>query len=699
MATLQRIRNRAGLLIAVIIGMAIFAFIIQDFIGSGQPGSGKAQFDLAEIDGQTIQYQEYQERVDRLAEYYRLRMGNTSIDEATMESIREQTWQDIVREYTTSGEYEELGIAVSIDEVMDMIQGRNPHPIIQSIFTDPETGMLNRSFLVQFIRTMNEDPSGQQKTIWLYLESEIIKDRAFNKYNNLIRKGMYITSLEAESNYFESARKVDFSFIVKRYNSVDDSLISFKTADLQDYYKEHQNRYSQDASVDFEYVVFEVNPTPEDDQAASDWIYSMVNEFETVKDVSSLVSLESDVPYDDINYKDGQLSDSINDFMFRADIGDIYGPYFEDNSYRIAKLVEVNYLPDSVRARHILIQPTQTRDYNTASLLADSLKTAIEGGSNFIILAMQFSDDATNVQGGDLGWFAEGAMVKPFNDASFEGEIGEIQLVESQFGFHIIEVMEKGQAVKKVKRAILSRKVEPSSGTYHDIYSRAIEFAGKNNTYKKFNESATGLGLVKRYADLIREDQKTIAGLESPREMIRWAFGAELNEVSGIFEFGNNFVVAALTEIREEGTSPMDQVQAEIELEVRKQMKAEIIIEEFNSILSSESSFENLASQLSLLIQEASQVSFSSVSVQSAGIEPNLIAIASNMAENEISNPVIGNNGVYVLMLNQVATDTTGNYSQEKDRMMLMLQSQANFEAYEALQEAAKIKDNRSKFF
>jgi len=699
MATLQNIRNRAGVLIAIIIGMAIFAFVIQDFLGSGQKIKARSKSIIAEIDGQTIDYQEYQQRVDKLMEYYRIRMGETSVDESTMETIREQTWQDIVREYATKKEYKELGVAVSTDELMDMVQGRNPHPIIQSIFTDPKTGMLNRSFLVQFLHTMNEDPSGQQKTIWLYIENEILKDRAFSKYNNLISKGLNVTDLESEDALRESARKADFSYIVKRYNAVNDSMVSLRSSDFQAYYEDHKNEYKQDASVDLEYVLFEVIPTAEDDQAIYESLTSLSNEFRTDEDVTALVNIESDIPFDDKNYKDGELSDSINDFMFRAKIGDVYGPYLEDGSYRMARLVAINYLPDSVRARHILIQPSQTLSKDVASKLADSLKTALEHGSDFSVLAMQFSEDASNTKGGDLGWFREGTMIKPFNDASFNGKIGEIQLVETRFGYHLIQVLERGPVIKKVKVAVLSKKIVPSSGTYQSIYTKALEFAGKNNTYEKYNAAVTAQGLTKRYADQIQESQRTITGLESPRELIRWAFGAKIHAISQVYEFSNKFVVAMVANKRETGIAPLEQVRAEIELELKKTKKAEIIMTEMRAANKQGASFEDIARELKLTVFEALQVSYTSVSIPSAGIEPNVIAAASVLNEKSISEPIEGNNGVYMIRINKVVDSGTGNTTSEKNRLTIMRESQANYEAYNALQEASKIKDNRSKFF
>jgi peptidyl-prolyl cis-trans isomerase D len=226
-----------------------------------------------------------------------------------------------------------------------------------------------------------------------------------------------------------------------------------------------------------------------------------------------------------------------------------------------------------------------------------------------------------------------------------------------------------------------------------------VAFAGKNNTVEKFNTAIAEQGLTKRYADEVQEFQKTITGLESPREMIRWAFNAGIHDVSGVFEFGNKYVVAMVAGKRESGIAPFEQVSAEIELEVKKIKKAEIISSEMLAAKTPGISFEDLARSLGLPVQEASQISFSSVSIPVAGIEPNVIAAASVLDENSISEPISGNNGVYLIRINKITDAEPGSAGTEKSRMMMMRQSQANFEAYDALQEASNIVDYRSKFF
>ena len=684
----------------MIIGMAIFAFVLQDLLSGGQTAFNRSRFEFAEINGNSVQYEEYSTRVEKLAEYYRLRMGQTSLDEQTMESIREQTWQDMVREYVTLDEYQELGISVSTDELMDMVQGRNPHPVISSLFSDPQTGILNRTFLVQFIRTMNEDPSGAQKTIWLYLEKEILKDRTFSKYNNLISKGLYVTDIEAENNSRENGKKLDISYILQRFTSIPDSAISYSDNDLQKYYKNNEKEYRQEASRDIEYVVFEVLPSDEDDRNAKEWIDRMKSEFVSTEDAVSLVSMESDQPFNDLNYTNGNLPELINDFMFTSEPGAVYGPYEEESSYRLARLVEINYLPDSLRARHILLQPDQTTDPAVLLSLADSLHEVLSNGGSWDLLASRYGTDGTATQGGDLGWFQEGMMVKSFSDSCFYDKSGEVMQIQTQFGIHLAQVTERSRNVKKVKVAYLSRNIEPSSETYRTVYSSAVKFAGLNNDYAKFDAAASNQNLSRRYASDLTESQKTITGLENPRALIRWAFEADLHDVtSEIFEFGNKYVVATVSGIREKGIAPLEQVRAEIELEVKKEKKAEKIIEQFQTAMVSAENIEDLSIETGLATQQASNISFTSVSLPGAGIEPKVLAAAAVLPADQLSQPVTGNIGVYVLTVTNIIEPEDSDLASIRTRMTAQRGSQANFEAFTALREAADIKDNRAKFF
>lgn len=703
MATLEKLRNRAGTLVAVVIGLALLAFILGDLFGSGGSLFSRNQFEIAEISGKSIPYQTYQERVDHIAELNKVSRRVNALDEQTMENIREEVWNQLVQEFVLSSNYKNLGIAVSPSELFDMVQGRNLHPIIRQEFGNPQTGEVDVAMVDQFLRNLDADPSGFQRAIWLYLEDIIIRDRLFTKYNNLISKGLYVTNFHAEKSAASRSTRVDMEFVVERYNSVADSLITVSASEVSKFYKSNKHKFQQQASRDVEYIVFPITPSQDDYKLAEEWINKIKDEFRSASDPVQFTNLNSDTPYNERFYKQGELSnEEIDQWAFSARVGEFTDPIFDGESYLMANLVNIEFLPDSVKARHILLSTNvqSQAEYDAVSQKADSLLNVVKRNrTRFAQVAREYSDDpGSAAQGGDLGWFPEGAMVKPFNDACFNGKKGDIVLVESQFGFHIIEIQELGRLTKKVQVALLERNVIPSSRTYQNIYQKASEFAGINNTYEKFTAAAQEQRLSKRLASNLRELDKRVAGLENPREMVRWAYREKVNSVSPVFEFGDNFVVATLKAVREEGVAPMAQVEQEIRAELMQEKKAEVLKGKFSGAIANANSIHNLASELSLQVQEAPGITFSSFSLPAVGFEPAVIAAAVQASEGKVVGPIKGNSGVYALVTNAINIEEVDK-SAEATRLLNLYKSRSVREAYEAIKENANIIDKRSRFF
>jgi peptidyl-prolyl cis-trans isomerase D len=703
MATLEKIRNRAGLLISVVIGLALLAFILGDLFSQGGMAFQGDRFEIAEVGGESVSYQDFQREVEELVEINKFSQGSSSLDAQTRERIREQVWEQMTRELVMAEEYDELGIAVSPEELWDMVQGENIHPMIRRIFTNPETGQVNTLAIIQFLKSYEQDR--QRKTYWLFLEDQMIRERKFNKFNTLVTQGVYIPTPKAEHLAQLNSKQVDFNYVIQRFNSIADSLITVSESELKDYYNKHKENYKQSASRDIEYIVFNIDPTKEDKQETLEYVQKMKDDFRKTTENEEFVNLNSDITFDNEYHRKEELSDSIADFMFNSEIGALYGPYFENEHYKLSKLVDKKRLPDSVRLRHILIQPNRsTMNVQQAQNLADSLTQELKAGADFELLARQYSDDqGTASEGGNLGWLSKGQYFESIMDTAIHSPVGKISQVQSQAGFHIIEVTEKGRLTEKVQVATLARKLEPSSQTYQQIYSEASRFAGQNNDYQEFTEAARKQGITKRMANNIQINARQIPGLQEARPLIRAAYNTKEEQMitennNPIFEINDKFILGFVTDIKKEGYAKFQDVKDDIRLNVKEQKKAEKIAEQMKSKKEGVSSLQEYATANNMRLGRASNVSYSSFQIPGAGSEPKVIGASVVLEPNKVSEPIKGENGVYLIQVNNV-NETQQPPEMIRQRRMQSMQRTATYEAYNALKKAADIQDKRYKFY
>ncbi|MDT8400050.1 MAG: peptidylprolyl isomerase [Bacteroidales bacterium] len=706
MSILQTLRERAGVLLAVVIGVSLLFFILGDFLGggSGQTRKMKDYYEIAEIGGRSVTYQEYDERLQNLVEIYKL-SGTSNITEAMSESMREDIWNKLIMEEILGEEFDNIGLGVSPEEVESMVLGDEPHPIVQQLFANRETGVLDKSFLVNFLKSTEYDP--QAKTYWLFFENEIVNEKISTKFNNLIAKGLYVTSKQAEFENKLTSNTVDFSFIMRLYSTVPDSSVTASRADLEKYFTNHKEEYRQDARRSMEYIEFEVAPSEMDVMNTEEGIIELIEEFRETETPVQFINLSSDNRHIEVYMTVDEVPEMIRDFVIEENTEDVYGPYLENETYKIARLIAVENRPDSVHARHILISPNAYRTKEMAESEADSLMQLIKSGESFESLAMEFSDDQGSAQlGGDLGWFEEGQMVAPFNNACFEADKGDVVMAESDFGYHIIEILDQSSKSRKYHVGIIERAIEPSSATYQEKYAEAGRFAGNNNTYQKFNEAIANEGLNKKLATDIAPDQKTLPGLESPRELIMALFETVKNNIvldnseQAVFEIGDKFVVAYCTDIKEEGYAKLADVESDVRFAVLREKKAEKIMGELRDQAEGLDNIEDIGSALDLRVNEATNISFNSFSIPAAGVEPAVIATASSAPEGFLSGPVKGNNGIFIIYVNNVNSNEEGqNIDFIRNRLISTFEARASFEVFEALKEASDIVDRRYKFY
>jgi len=707
MATLQKIRTKAGLLVAIVIGLSLAAFILGDMLGSGSSIFQRNQMEIGEIDGESIQYPEFQKQLEELGEIYKQNTRQSQLDENTWVQVREQTWQNFVRKIVMNDVYEKLGIEVSSDELFDMVQGANLHPIIQQLFSNPETGQVDRGAVVSFLKSLEAGAPAETRNYWLYLENQIVEERAQSKYTNMVGKGLYVTGEEANTSVIAKNKNVNFDYITLSLNTIQDSAVTVTDRDLKTYFDAHKDDYKQEKLRKIEYITFPVEPSADDFTEAEKWINDIKAEFAEATDNIQFVNSNSDESFVGEWNKKEDLPENVGIWVFdeNAQVNDVYGPYFENERYILSKVHAIEMMPDSVEARHILLPVNTQEEAMSMQALADSLKTVIDNGGDFASLAEQYSSDqGSAIAGGDLGWFGRGQMVKPFEEAAFNNAKNEITVVSSQFGIHIVQTTQRGVETKQVQLANLVRVVEPSTKTYQDTYAIASKFAGENSTSEEFQAAVTEQNLNKRVAS-VRENDRQIAGLENARLLIRAAYTAEAGDIimsqqeSPIFELGDNFVIAVLTEATDEEVASLDDVRDRVELAVVKEKKTAMLTEKANAALEGKMDMEAIASELEATVQSASNINFTSYSIPGVGLEPAVIGTVTTLEVDKISKAIPGNNGVYIIKVTSIDEGTEEDIALEQTRLAQSLNIRANSQTFEAHRNAAEIVDKRSKFY
>ena len=706
MAALQNIRNKGGILVSIIIGIALIAFIVDPSI-LGNPASYRNK--VGEVAGTSIGIQEYQQRITENEEMIKQMNGVVGLTDEQQYMIRENTWEQIVAEIILNEQYEELGIGLSGDELYDVLLGNNMSPAIAQLFADPTTGQVDKQRAVETIKYLINAPAGTpEKNYWLNMEQQIKASQLQTKYMTLIAKGLFVTDEEAKAYLEDASVNADLSYIVKSYNTVSDSAVQVTNNEIRDYYNSHGYLFQQPESRQIAYVNYDITASAQDIQETEKWVADLKEEFAEATDALEFADLSSEEKFPSIYYKKGEVDNpELDKFLFEEKSADVFGPYMQRNAYRIARVADRRMLPESVRARHILVVPMQN-DVEGAKLLADSLAQVIRQGGDFEEIARTYSADQNSaVNGGDLGWFTRDQMIQPFSDSVFFSKRREVKVVATQYGFHVVQLTDMTKPVEKVRLAIVSKEITPSQETVNKIYNDARTFASNLNTEADFEAAVEKYGQTKRLANLTKND-RTISGIENGREVVREAFLADgegqvltTKDKSPIFETGDKFTIAVLVSIKEEGTAPLNTVAGNIKRELIRQKKAEIIAKDLEKSLSGSESLLSVAQKAGAEVIDATDVNFNSIQLPGAGIEPKVIAQIMEMPENQLSRPIEGNQGVYVVMVTAKHTleVTPEQIAQEKLQLTGLNINRVNYQLLPALEKKNEIVDERYKFY
>lgn len=695
MGLMTFLRNKAGIVLVFAIGFAIVAFLVGDAINVGKPFWADNQKVVGTVDGNDINIDDFGPKVDQGLNQLKQQYGANANAQMTAMAV-EQAWNAEVAKVLLNKEYERLGLTVSEDELLDLLQGQNPSPLIKQYFSNPQTGQLDRVTLMNFLKS--KDAQAQQQ--FDILQKEVINQALQTKYGNLIRNSIYVTNIEANDEYVNRNKLANFKYVSLDYASIPDASVKLTDADYSDYYEQNKGRFNNPQETrTLSYVSFSIKPSKTDSADVKKVVDELFEKFKASKNDSLFAAINSDVKVPTAYLPKGKLGDpALDSAVFALPVGSFYGPTLKGSSYKMVKVLATRMSPDSVKASHILLDPTKLGGEEQAKKLADSLKGLINKGGNFAELAKQYSVDGSKDKGGELGTFARGAMVPEFENAAFDGKPGDIKVVKSQFGYHVIKIEKQIGQSKIAKLAYVEKALAASSKTKEMAYKAASNFLtdAKGNDFAKVAEKK---GLKVAVADKVTASQGFAPGLDNPRKLIQDAYKADKGDVlPEIYSMNDAYVVAHLVRIAPKGTLALADVKEEIKPMVITAAKAKMLKAKFDA--AGKGSIDQISAKVGRPVAPIQNIVFANPVIPGVAQENTLVGAIFGSQPGKLSAPIQGERGVYVFTLEGFTNPAPiENMFKQKQTMMLSLGQRALSQSFQALQENAKIKDNRVKFY
>ena len=668
MTTLQRIRNH-GVILLVVVGVAMLAFILGDFLNSGSSFFNRSRENVGVIAGHKVHYTEYEAAKDQLTEVYKIESGSNDINEDVTIQLRNQVWQMLLMDYTLREQAEKIGMDVTAEELSNLCIGANPHQLIRQrrAFYD-ETGSFNRSALINFLNSLAQEVETpeqaanlqQAKNYWLYWENAVRLTHLQEKYTGLLGKMLTANNLDAKYAFDARQTSVNVSYVERPYFAVADSLVKVTDADIKKLYAAQKELYKRTPNRSIVYVSFPIVPSEQDYAEVEKLMKSLESDFQTKEDVAAIVNSNSDILYDGRDYSETTIPAEYKDFAFGK--GAKKGQYteltFTDGTYAMARIMDCGYnQSDSVQ---------------------------------LILVA-----NGEGTEDVELGWYQASDLQKTIADPAFAGKKGTQFTVSTGMGEQTFKIADKSQPTPKVKLAILSRKVTPSSKTYGVLYNEAKQFVVNNGTEELLRQAAQEQGLTVTPAYGLNVNADKVNDLKNSRGIVRWAFEAKDGQLSDVFECGEQFVVAALTEVNDGDYRTIDEVRMELTLQATTDKKAEYLMNQLKGV----STLEEAAELFDAEIQTAENVTLASTRLGAAGIEPAVIGTALALENNATSAPVKGNAGVYMVRIGEkVVAAGELNAEQEINSLNMRTSYSVPYQAMALIEENAKVEDNRARF-
>ncbi|MEC3908223.1 SurA N-terminal domain-containing protein [Tamlana sp. 2201CG12-4] len=705
MAVLNKIRQRSLFLI-LIIALALFSFVLADLFKNSDALTSKSQNVVATINGKDITREDFLQKV----EVAQRQAGPN----ATSTQVMNRVWEQEVRQAVMEIQFEELGISVEKDQMRDLLK--------TALATSPEflneAGLFDENKLNEYIVNLKETSPAAYEN-WINYEKQIAANALNQNYFNMVKAGLTGTLTEGELEHKFEGNKVDIKYVQVAYSAIPDSTVQVSKSEISDYINENKKQYEVEASRDIRFIEFKEEASVEDENAIKAELETYVNgrlvdetgrkdtivAFSKVKNNEEYINsiAASDLKFDNrFVFKPG-LSTEFADDIYNLNEGEVYGPYKDNGTFKVSKIVAVKQIPDSAKVRHILVpflgaqssDQSITRTEDEAKTLADSLLAVIKTNrSKFPELVKEFSSDRGSLaKEGRYDWHPYNTMVPEFNDFEFEGKVGDLGVVKTVFGFHIIEIEGQKDKKKAVQVGTIARKIEPSETTTDKVFRDASSFeinAGKSD----FESVAKENNYTVRPVNGIKALDESIPGVGNQRPIVRWSFedGAEVGDIKR-FNIPGGYVIAQLVAKHKEGLMSVEDATAKVLPLVRKEKKAQTIKDRV-----SVSTLEDLAAAESTTVRTANGIDMKNPTISGAGREPLVVGTAFGLSEGETSGLIEGDRGVYMIQVTKVTPAVElDNYQAAANRVEQQKSNVVNTKLYNALKEAADIEDNRVK--
>jgi peptidyl-prolyl cis-trans isomerase D len=712
-SVLEKIRRRTGLLVGIV-GLALIIFILESLLGSGASIFGGNELNtIGYVNGKKIDRNEFIMALDNRINQYRQRNQSEEVGDQVRSQAADGLIQQYVLENAIMPEFHKAGISVSEDELYEKVV-TDPDPSVIQNLTDPNTGKINEQFStpdggldpVKW-RQAVQNVTGESEMAVRQMEDMVRTSLYYQKFRALVNKGLYITTAEAKAKLEERNKTYDISFVHKAYSSIVDSTVKVSEDDIEKYYKEHKYLYKQPEDArKVEFIVFNVTPSAEDLAAVEKDAQRVAEEFKkaTPSEDSTLMAQESENGMINIqNYtkKSMIVRDSS---IFTAAPGTVFGPYNEGAYFKIYKLEGVNSLADSTHVRHILIgttdpqtqQPKRTKAQ--AKKMADSLAVLLkEKKVSFDSLVVSVSDDmGSKAMGGDYGWWDENkGFVEPFTMAGLKGAKGTLTVVETDFGYHIMEILDVSKTRHTTwKVAQIFKPIVPSDETNQAIFAKANQFGGENNTAEQFDKAVKEQKLTPRLAENVHEGDYQIQGVEGAKDIVKWAFTAKKGDVS-VFTVPGKHVVAKLAGIRNKGTLPLEEVKMAVTEKATQEKKAQMLLEQFRG---AGSDLQSIANKVKAEVINQESFDSEASAINSVGIDQVMTGTIQGTLKGKLSRPTAGSTGVFVLSVTGFGDKGQNRtIEQSRDEMQQLLTGRTDYEAFNAIKESADIEIHKSR--